>query len=137
MRIRFKSVALLAVLTLTAAGCQKDNNVEPTITIQQSVVVRNITYTIDGIQMHATIRGEHDWQVFIDHLLALSKKGHKVSVKDDGKYSNVSQAKDVVIFTTTSEEEANKWCNKMIEEGYEVWIEYDPETGKYTCTAVR
>lgn len=46
MKKLLKPVALLAVLSLAATGCQKENIVEPSTHIQQNVSVHNITYNI-------------------------------------------------------------------------------------------
>ena len=46
-------------------------------------------------------------------------------------------AKDVITFTTNSEEEMLEWEKARIKEGYHVTIEYDTKTGIYTGTAVK
>lgn len=134
----FKSLALLAVLSIAAVGCQKENIVESQTAMQitQNVGVRNITYTIDGVIFYTTIRGEQHWQVFLDSMFALVKEGHRVSIKNSDISSNGSQAKQTVTYTTSSQSDAIDWCNKMIGAGYEVSSYYDERTGKYVCIAV-
>ena len=139
MKVKIKSLALLAVLSIAAAGCQKENIVESQTAMQipQNVDVRNITYTIDGVTFYTTIRGEQHWQVFLDSMFVLVKEGHKVSIRNNSVYSNAPKSRDVVTYTTTSQSDAQKWAETMTRDGYEVWIEYDPRTGIFTCTAVR
>ena len=43
----------------------------------------------------------------------------------------------VTTTTTTDQDEAYQWAEKMADKGYEVEIEYDMKTGTYTCTATR
>lgn len=54
MKKRIIPFALLAVLSLAAASCQKETIEKPNVQIQQSISVRNITYTIDGATFHQT-----------------------------------------------------------------------------------
>lgn len=58
MKRRFKSIALLAALSIAAAGCQKEPIVEPSLQCQQNADIRNIRYSVDGMMMYVTIRGE-------------------------------------------------------------------------------
>jgi hypothetical protein len=135
MKKLLKPVALLAVLSLAAVGCQKENIVEPSTHIQQNVSVRNITYNIDGISYHCTIKSDKNWNVFIDWMISLAKEGHTVSFHNDDTHIASGFTKDVVTYVTTDEKKANEWSNKMIDNGYNVTITYDPRTGEYTCVA--
>ena len=136
MMINLKPIALLAVLSIAAVGCQKEPIVEPAMQLQQNAVIRNITYNIDGVTFYTTIRGEQNWQEFLDSMFAYAKDGHKVSIRNNSVYSNAPKSRDVVTYTTTSQSDAQKWCNNMLNAGYEVTMTYDPRTGLYTCTAV-
>ena len=138
MKLIFKSLALLAVLSIAATGCQKDNIVESqtSMRVQQNVIVRDVTYTIDGITFYATIHGDQNWQDFLKQMFDLIKEGHKVSIRNSDISSNGSLTKQTVTYTTSSQSDAQQWTDKMTREGYEVWVEYDPRTGIYTCTAV-
>ncbi|MBQ7489700.1 MAG: hypothetical protein IJT51_04185 [Bacteroidales bacterium] len=136
MKIRFISVALLAVLSLAAAGCQKEQSQYPVIPTHETSPLRQVSYTIDGVQFDTVIRGEEEWNQFLKSLIALAKQEHSVSFRDK-TFSSVNSSKEVVTYTTTNENDAIEWSDKKTREGYEVWIEYDPKTGKFTCTAVK
>ena len=138
MKVKIKSLALLAVLSIAAVGCQKENIVESQTAMQipQNASVRNITYTIDGVTFYAIIRGEQHWQDFLDTMFALVKEGHKVSIRNSNTSSNVLLSKQVVTYSTSSESDAQKWCDSMIDAGYAVSMEYDERTGLYICTAI-
>ena len=137
MNKKVRTVALLAVLSLAAAGCQKETIVEPTTQVQQNVSIRKIAYSIDGVTLHRTIYGEPDWDAFLEWIADMAKKGHSVSLKNDNvSTDNSLYTKDVVTFETNNEREAIEWCKHMVDLNYEVTMVYDEKTGKYTCTAV-
>ena len=54
------------------------------------------------------------------------------SQNSDGK-----QTREHVTFTTSSKEKALKWCADREAEGYTVRMEYNEETGIFTCTAIK
>ena len=138
MKVKFKYATLLVVLSLMAASCQKETFVDsPNAQIQQSVSIRNVTYTIDGATMHTTIMGDIQWREFVDWLFALAEEGHQVRFRNECYYNNQQNGKDVVTYSTTDKEKANNWAAEMTENGYEVTIEYDRTTGLYTCTAIK
>ncbi len=138
MNSKAKSIALLAVLSLAAVGCQKENIVEPELHTQQNVSVRNIVYSIDGVTFHRAIYGEQDWDTFLVWMTDMAKKGHSVSLKNENTSTNNElYAKDVETFVTNNENEAIEWCKKMTDLNYEVTMVYDERTGKFTCTAVK
>ena len=138
MKVHFKYATLFTVLSLLAVSCQKEEIVEPmNAQIQQSVTVRNITYTIDGVTMYTTICGEQNWRSFVEWLFTLAEEGHQVCFRNENLYNNQQHSKDTVVYTTTDKNKANAWAAAMIEDGYDVSIEYDRLTGIYTCTAVK
>ena len=136
MKVKFKCFALFAMLSVLAVSCQKEEVIEPVdVQIQQSATIRNVTYKVDGATMHATIRGEQNWQDFVDWLFALAEEGHRVSFRNESIYNNQQHSKDTVVYTTKDKNKANAWAAEMSELGYEVSIDYDRNTGVYTCTA--
>ncbi len=138
MKINFKPVVLLSVLCIAAVGCQKETIVEPTnAQIQQSVTIRNVTYTIDGVTMYTTLRGEQSWYDFLDELTRMTEAGHRVSFRVENVNNSQSDRKDVHTFSTKDREKAIAWCAEMGEMGYSVTMEYDETSGVYTCTAVK
>lgn len=136
MKINFKPVVLLSVLCIAAVGCQKDEMVEPmNVVIQQSATIRNVTYTIDGVTMHITLRGEQRWYGFIDELTRMTEAGHKVSFRVENVCNGHSDRKEVHTYSTRDRDKAIAWCTEMGEKGYSVTMEYDETTGVYNCTA--
>ncbi len=138
MQISYRFVTLFTVLSLLSVSCQKEEMVEPSnAQINQASTTRNVTYTIDGITMHTTIRGEQNWRSFIDYMIRLAEEGHQVSFRNDNNYNCSQQSKETVVYTTNDKENANTWAADMTEQGYSVTIRYDSTTGIYTCTAVK
>lgn len=135
MKRRLKSIALLAALSFAAAGCQKEPIVEPSLQCQQNADIRNIRYSVDGMVMYVTIRGEKEWLSFLDRMVALTKDGHQVSIKCLNSSNEQALSKNVVTYTTDNERDAIAWCTKMIGEGYDVTMNYDEKSGKYICNA--
>ena len=137
MKKKIIPIALLAVLSLAATSCQKETIEKPSVQIQQSISVRNITYTIDGATFHQSIRGEQNWLAFIDWMSSLAKEGHTVIFRNDNTYNASQSSKERVEYTTSDKDDANKWCNNMIAQGYEVHMYFDEATGKYICIAIK
>lgn len=135
MKKHFKSAALLAVLTLAATACQKENDFLPTTASEQTMETINVVYSINGEVFHATL-SESEWNAFVERMLALARQGYEVSFSRNGD-SLVSQCKEKVTFVTTDEREAQTWAKTMINEGYWVTISFDEATGEYTCIAFK
>lgn len=137
MKVNYKRLALFTVLSLMAVSCQKETIMEQNIPVQQTMSVRVVSYTIDGVTQRITIRGEQSWREFVNTLFALTKQGHSVSFKNETAQMVSNLTKDVVTYETDDEKKAKHWCAVMTDEGYTVCMSYDEETGKYTCIAVR
>ena len=135
MKKQVKTMALFAVLSLMAVGCQKETIVEPNTGMQQTMSLRTVTYSIDGVTQQIIIRGEEAWMDFLKQLTALARQGHCVQFRCEETRTNASTAKEVVTYTTSIEEDAIAWCNTMFNQGYEVNMTYDVKNGKFICTA--
>lgn len=131
-----KVLAVVAALGLTAAGCQKENVYETVDCGQEVTKVCKMSYCIDGEWHECSVNGDAAYREFIARMVALAKEGHKVSFREGGKALRQSASKKTVVYTTTSQTDADKWCIKMANQGYEVTVEYDETTGIYTCTAI-
>ena len=134
MKKVFRTVALIALMGLTATGCQKESMVEQQNSIAD-ISFKSVYYTIDGVTTQASFVSEESWNEFLDWLVTLSEEGHRVSFRNANQERSVK--KDVVTYTTKSHDEAVAWANQMEKAGYEVIIEHDPTTGVYTCTAIK
>ena len=135
MKKTIKTVALIAVLGLGAAGCQKEQEtVLPDPSAEQTTIY-TVSYVVDGVVQETTLYGEQAWTDFLLGMFALAREGHFVCINGDNV--NATAAKETVVHTTQSEEDALNWSKQKIREGYVVNISYNPRTGVYTCTAVR
>ena len=135
MKVRFKPLALLAALTLAASACQKENDVLPTTASEQTMETINVVYSINGEVFHATL-SESEWDAFVERMLALARQGYEVSFSKN-RSSLTSQCKEKITFVTTDGKKAHEWASFMIDEGYDVTITYDDESGEYTCIATK
>jgi len=133
-----KLMALLAVLSVAAVSCQKENLVPSTpaevITNNQAVYIYQ--YEVNGIRSRITLRGEAERTDFINRMLALAQEGNTVSFFDETQYTQ-NFTKEDVTYTTKDKEDALNWASGMLDLGYTVTIEYDKNKGIYNCTASR
>ena len=133
-----KIMALLAVLSVAAVSCQKENLVPSTpaevITDNQAVYIYQ--YEVNGIRSRITLRGEAERADFINRMLALAQEGNTVSFFDETQYTQ-NFTKEDVTYTTKDKEDALNWASGMLDLGYTVTIEYDKNKGIYNCTASR
>ena len=131
-------MALLAVLSVAAVSCQKENLVPSTpaevITNNQAVYIYQ--YEVNGIRSRITLRGEAERTDFINRMLALAQEGNTVSFFDETQYTQ-NFTKEDVTYTTKDKEDALNWASGMLDLGYTVTIEYDKNKGIYNCTASR
>ena len=134
MKKHIVTVAMYAVLAAMAVGCQKEAYENP-IRTDEVYSLYTVTYTIDGQPHSEVLVGEQEWLLFLHRMVALAKEGHTVSFKYEGNDTMPSQ-KDVVTYTTTDENDAVAWCNRMTKDGYSVTLSYDRETHIYTCIAI-
>lgn len=136
MKKTVKTVAMLATLALTAAGCQKEVITDRQDIVADMAVMRTVNYTVDGTAHQLTLNGDNAWYEFLHMAFALAEEGHSVSFVDTGKTSSLS-AKETVTYTTSSLESAMDWCDKMADAGYTITLQYDRVKGIYTCTATK
>ncbi len=133
-----KIMALLAVLSVAAVSCQKENLVPSTpaevITDNQAVYIYQ--YEVNGIRSRITLRGEAERADFINRMLALAQEGNTVSFFDETRSTQLL-TKETVNYSTKDEEKALKWVIQMSDLGYKVSVSYDEETGYYNCSATR
>ena len=138
MKRTVRTVALVAVLCVAAAGCQKET-INPTgndVVVNENI--RMVTYTVDGVTHRVTLLNDEAWMAFIRSLTDLAKNGHSVTFLNETANANtMSSTKEKVVYTTDNEDDANKWAAKMADQGYTVSVIYDSETGIYTCTAIK
>lgn len=135
MKIPFKKVALFLVLSLAAVSCEKETISDPVV-ITGEKSVRTVVYTIDGITGQMSFLDEESWTQFLEWLFALAEEGHTVNFHMTN-YSQSSETREVVTYTTKKKEDAIAWADTMANNGYTVNVQYNPDTGYYTCTAIK
>ena len=137
MKQPFRTVALIAVLGMVATGCMKEPMVEPQMAVANENTSVCIAYTVDGETHLATVANEEEWRLFLNIMIAWAEEGRTVSFCDTETITNVKQGREIITFTTKDEGEAGQWAEERRSEGYKVYISFDPNTGIFTCTAVK
>ena len=132
MKRTIKAVALLAVLSVAAVGCQKETVVVSQTGAEESGTVYTVRYSVNGVSI-----GEQAWADFLQRMLALAEEGHRVTMSRSANTAQYSESKEVVTFTTKDKKKALAWVNEMLEAGYTVTFSFNPQTGEYTCVAIR
>ena len=135
MKKTFKTLALITTIGLTFASCQKEQIIPSQYVISEIAESHVIQYSVDGISYSVVINDQSAMTDFWLRMFALVREGHEVSVFDETRASSESLSKEVVTFTTKSEEEALAWSEMMTGLGYHVNI--TQKNGVYTCTAIR
>jgi hypothetical protein len=96
-----------------------------------------MTYWVDEQQYSVTLHGDEELELFLQQLNVLAYTGHHVKISRTNTSRNSVTTKEVITFTTNSQEEINAWEKARLKEGYTVEVVYDPKTGIYTGTAFR
>jgi len=135
MKIKFQTIALFTALSLAAVSCQKTDEVSSLVGTEQTSETFQVMYSINGETFQTTMN-ESEWDTFVERMLALAREGYEVSFSKN-RSSLTSQGKEKVVYVTTSETDAHKWAEEMVENGYVVTITFDHNTGEYTCIAYK
>lgn len=132
-----KTVALFSVLSLMAAGCQKENAADFASGAYTSEAnsLYLVQYAVDGVHYQATFHSKDERTLFFHHLLAVATNGHEVVFYDGSKANQHLTAKDVVFYSTSDENDALAWMEKMYEGGYKVSVKFDSEKRVFNCVA--
>ena len=137
MKKVIRTIAFIVALNLTMVSCQKEQIVNQQSTIAEINTMYTVWYAVDGVPHNVTLSGEQAWQDFLEWMVALSEEGHRVSFRNESVYGKIICAKERVVFTTMSSTDAVVWARYMTDQGYVVSVEYNQNTGVYTCVAVR
>ena len=136
MKRAFRTVALVIAMCMATTSCQKENLIEPQGIEVEIQAVRNVGYTIDGISGNTTLLGDTEWRAFLERMVALAEEGHSVYFWDESKVQ-ASNSKDIVTYSTPDRNDAIKWADKMIDNGYYVTITYNETTNQFDCIAIK
>lgn len=131
------TIALFTMLGTFAVSCQKENIIDETPIIGENNTMFTVSYSVDGTTHQIRLVGEDALYAFLNRMMALAEEGHKVSFRYEEAASRVVSTKEKVTYTTTNQDEALAWSVKMIKKGYSVTIDYDKESGIYTCVAIK
>ena len=133
---RIITVALLAVLGTMAMSCQKETVGDFSTVAVQSVTAYTVTYYVDGVMSHISVKNDDELSFLLNRLAALARDGHRVAMHMGDTVSQLV-TKEKVTFRTNSKEEAVAWCNSMMLDGYFVEIYFDETSGEYICIATK
>ena len=137
MKIRFITLAAAFMLGMLAVGCQKEKIVGQQNTILEAGTVYTVQYAINGILHQETLNNESECDSRLMRLFALARNGYEVEFWDTGRIQNSAQSKEKVVYKTNDAGDAMRWSKEKMQEGYQVTVSYDQETGEYTCIAIR
>ena len=133
-----KLMALLAVLSLSAVSCQKENTplsvADDVVTDHQAVYIYQ--YQVNGISSRITLHGEAERISFLNRMIALAAEGCQVSFFDETQTTQIF-SKETVTYSTEDKNQAIAWLISMLDKGYEVTITFNEKTGCYDCTATK
>ena len=137
MRRNVITVALFTVLVTMAVSCQKDDvtNSTPELSVSEACTVYTVQYAVDGVLHHTTLHSKPERTDFFRQLFAMAKNGHEVVFYDGGKTEQCFATKDVIHYSTTDEDDALAWADKMYDNGYKVRISFDEENKVFNCVA--
>ena len=134
-----KKVKLRLFVFLSLFGCMTTSCTKEELTEKPSAVVaaQSVTYVVDGRQYYANPQTEEEWTAFFDRMLALAEEGHTVQFWRNRASRQLAASKEVVTFKTKDKNQALEWIQEKEDEGYIVSLSYNPQTGEYTCTAIK
>lgn len=139
MKNRVLTVAFLVVLGTMTTSCQKENfaNVTSESSISEGNTVYTVQYVVNGVRHTKSLPNEAEYMAFVKHLIELSYLGYEVEIANDYCSSTAIPTKEVITYTTESEENATKWTLQKMEEGYKVRITFDQTNNVYVCIAYK
>ncbi len=137
MKQTIRTFAAFALLGITLAGCQKEEQLPMQQNSQTETVsiVYEVSYSINGTYHHQRVNGEQNLRDLMQQLMALGNNGYSIHIRNASVTSEVFHTKEKVTFTTRNEEEAINWSIKMISNGYNV--EITEQDGVFVCVAVK
>ncbi|MBQ6742398.1 MAG: hypothetical protein IJR04_07455 [Bacteroidales bacterium] len=130
MKRKIRTCAMMAILSLSMAGCQKDNLMFDKTDVNSNIPMR---YSVSGTVYTTFLSDESELDSFIDRVFAIVNDGYTVTIIGNGQRS-IKEKKEIT-FTTTIESESKAWAASMTLLGYSVQVNYNKSTGVYTCIA--
>ena len=96
-----------------------------------------VSYAVDGVTQIVILHGDNAWEDFVLRMIALAEEGHVVRVYSGNYASRTMAAKERLEYKTTNKMDAAEWTLQKINEGYDVEVTYNSQTGEYTCVATK
>lgn len=138
MKKNVKRVAMIALLSIAAIGCQKENlNVPLMVSEFTETSCSEIVYAIDGETHQISFNSEEEWLAFLDYLFSKAEEGRVVRFTDARTTVCTKQSREIVTHETRDKQDAEAWAESMRKKKYDVYISYDSSTGIYTCIATK
>lgn len=131
------TITLIVLMGMLATGCTKDTFVEANTSATEVSGTYNLTYSINGTVHNVSFRTEGEYKAFLQYLMRLARENGEVRLTSRGSFTGLTLTKEKLTFTTKSIEEASAWAAEKLELGYDVTVEYNEETGIYTCIAIK
>lgn len=134
-----QTLFLCALATMSLVACEKESPDTHPQTVQpaeEKAEGIQLYYEIDGTSQTLTVYNREALASTVSRLASMAQEGCRVCLKVIGQQT-IAGAKDVVKYNTTDKEKFDKWVLSMLEQGYDVVVEYDNETGTYHGTAVK
>ena len=134
-----KNTLIVAALSLLLVGmatsCQKDSEMISSQELSQKSLTQEtsiISYWVDGEHYQKYVSQEEYNEIF-DYLIKLAEEGHTIDIEGNNNPEYAPAKKES--FKTRDREEMKEWVISMKEQGYNVRIIFDSETGTYKGTA--
>ena len=131
------SVVLLAMMAFASVSCQKESETMHQVTDSETFTVRAVSYAVDGVTQIVILHGDNAWEDFMLRMMALAEEGHVVRVFSGNSASRTMAAKERIEYKTKDKKAAAEWTLQKINEGYDVEVTYNSQTGEYTCVATK
>lgn len=128
---------LFAMLTIATVSCQKESLRDQRAHYFKSHGHHTICYYVNGIAYRCTITSDNDWTSLMSVIFSFARQGYTVSMMFENNNFSNNYVKETIKYTTKKKEEAIDWSQNKIIEGYAVTINFNEETGEYTCIAVK
>jgi len=133
MKKRLIFTALVTVMTLAFAACDKPNNNDPNGgEVNNDPIERVIVYTVGQTENRQTLETEGEWDALLDMLCNQAQNGQTVTFfnMDQTTYyqHNGTKGTKSKTFSTTDREAMKAWMKEREKEGLTVVVTYDNGT---------
>lgn len=119
MRKTTKTMALFAMLSLAATGCQKENveGFADEASVSEAGAVYTVLYSINGVQHRNVLHSEDEYRAFLHELMELAKQGYEVVFCNGNTLATNVATKETLYFSTTDQQAATEWLDLRVKEG--------------------